>query len=264
MFVPKRLLPVSIGLVLSSLVSTPQLNKKDLSIDFPNHFNSFALAQTVQGYVPPPRRISRTQRRDGSGSRGCSNSKAIATSLTLLVPSDHVPTTVSSRPTFLWYVSNVVSAPVKFTLVDQQSHKPVFRKQLKIQKAGIMQLQIPSTAPALVEGKQYQWVVALACNKQRPSEDTYAYAWIKRVPIEGEIAQVLAGVRSGQERALILAQAGIWYDAASTLYESSQKNSNKPLAFNSFSKLLDQVGLSKISQEVSQVLERQQQISTQK
>lgn len=254
----QRLLPLSIGLGLI----IPQLST-DSFVNFPSHLNSpaSASAQTVQGYVPPPRRISRTQRRDGSGSRGCSNSKAIATSLTLLVPSDHVPTTVSSHPTFLWYVSNVVSAPVRFTLVDQESLKPVFKKQLKIQKAGIMQLQVPPSVPALVEGKQYRWAVALVCNKQRPSENTYAYAWIERVPLEGKLAQILAGATSGQERALILARAGIWYDAASTLYETSQKNSNQRLAFSafdSFSKLLEQVGLS----EVSQVFEREQQFST--
>lgn len=255
MFVPKRLLPLSIGVMLSSLISIPQLNKKHLSIDFPNRFNSVASAQTVEGYVPPPRRISRTQRRDGSGSRGCRNSKAIATSLTLLVPSDHVPTTVSSHPTFLWYVSDVVAAPVRFTLVEQQSLKPVFTKQLKIQKAGIMQLQIPSSAPALVEGKQYRWTVALVCNKKRPSENKNAYAWIERAPLEGKLPQILAGATSRQERALILAQAGIWYDAVSTLYETSQRNSDKRLAFsasNSFSQLLEQVGLS----EISQVTER--------
>lgn len=265
MFIPKRLLSVSVGVLFSSLISIPQLSK-DLFIDFPNSLNSFASGQTVEGYVPPPRRISRTQRRDGSGSRGCSNSKAIATSLTLIVPSNHVPTTVSNHPTFLWYVSEVVSAPVKFTLIEQQSLKPVFKKQLKIQKAGIMQLQIPSRAPALVEGKQYRWTVALVCNERRPSENTYAYAWIERVPLDGELAQLLAGVTSRQERALILARAGIWYDAASTLYEISQRNSDKRVvfsAFDNFTKLLRQVGLSKLSQEVTQAIEREQQISTQ-
>lgn len=258
MVAPKRLLFASIG-VLFSLISIPHLNKHSIA-NLPTGLDS-ALAQPLQGYVPPPR-IDQTQPRDGSGARGCANSKAIAASLNLLVPKDHIATTISERPTFLWYLSDKISAPITFTLVDQQSVEPIWEQRMKVEKPGIIQLQIPPSVPALVEGKEYRWTVTLICNEMRPSENTYASAGIERVPVTKELAQKLARASNPQERALILAQSGIWYDAASTLYEISQQKSNKRLALsaiNNFSELLKQIGLF----QVSHVFEQEQKFSSQ-
>ena len=243
MIVPKRILAVSIGAASLSLLSIlPITSKINTFTTLP--IQLAALAETVQGYIPPPRRIRRTQRSDGSGSRGCSQTTPV--SLTLLTPSDHVATTVSGRPTFLWYISELTNAPMRFTLVEPGVSEPVVDKQLKVDKPGIVQMQLPSDALELVEGKEYRWTVSIVCNENRPSENVYARAWILRVPNTPSLVQKLTAVTGNQDSAMIYAQSGVWYDAISTIYLDSLANPSDQLSSVYFHELLDQVGLSKV------------------
>jgi len=77
-------------------------------------FSKKVSAQTTQIYIPPAR-SGPTSRTKAAGSRGCDQSGN--TNLQLIVPDDHIPLTVSARPTFFWYVSNT-TLPVRFTLVE--------------------------------------------------------------------------------------------------------------------------------------------------
>lgn len=58
-----------------------------------------ARAGIFQGYNPPTS-FGRIQRTHGAGSRGC-NKMNTPVSLNLVAPTDHIATTVSSRPTSL-------------------------------------------------------------------------------------------------------------------------------------------------------------------
>ena len=92
--------------------------------------SSKLIAGIIQGYAPP---ISpdRPQRTEGSGSRGCSKNKDVA--LDLVVPNDHVATTVLGHPIFLWRVS--APAEISFALVEPGVVKPILEKQLEVKKS---------------------------------------------------------------------------------------------------------------------------------
>lgn len=244
----EKLLTVSTGVVvfiITPMLLIPYSNKSPI-INLSNQLEKPSVAQTVAEYVPPPHPIKRTQRRDGSGSRGCSEINA--TGLTLITPQDHVPTTISGHPTFLWYVSNTTPVQISFTLVEPEVSDSVFEKRLKVDKPGIISLRLPSNVPELIEGKEYKWTVSVICNEKRPTENTYAFAWIQRVPATPELSQKLAGASDKQKRSLIYAQSGIWYDAISMLYTNSQYNTQQNLqALEIFSSLLRQVGLSELA-----------------
>ena len=207
---------------------------------------SFASAAEPE-YIPPSG-LSRPQRTEGGGARGCTNS--IPVSLSLLTPKDHIAQTVSAHPTFLWHISDATSTPMVFTLVERNVSQPIFQKQLKADKSGIVRLEVPQDAPALVEGKEYRWTVTLICSHKRPSENIYARAWIERVAIAPNLAQKLAVADSERDRALIYAQSGIWYDALSMLNKVHEVNPKDSQAFGSFISLLEQVGLTKVANTI--------------
>lgn len=212
-----------------------------LLLPIPMNQGSVAEAGIIQGYVPPqsPQRLRRTQ---GAGSRGCSEGKPI--SLNLITPNDHVATTVSAHPTFMWHVS--APAPMSFALVEPGVAKPVLEKQLQVEKAGIVQLDLPQEIPQLVEGKEYRWTVSIVCNENNPAENIYAQSWIKRVRITPNLKQKLGTVTQERERAAVYAQNGVWYDASATIYKALQEAPRDRLTSEYLTKLLEQVGLSNL------------------
>lgn len=217
-------------------------------------FSAKVSAQTSQVYIPPvgPSKPSRTK---GSGSRGCDakvgqasdHRLSGATNLQLIVPKDHVPLTVSARPTFFWYVSDT-SLPVRFTLVEPGIAKPIEDRTFNVTRPGIVQLTLPSDVAGLALGKEYRWTVSLVCNKERPSENTYAYSSIKRVGISLELKSKLARARQNpEERSLVYARSGIWYDALLSSYIGYKANPQGKVANWYFSKLLTQIGMPAVS-----------------
>ena len=208
------------------------------------NFSKKVSAQTAQIYIPPVG-TSSTSRTKGAGSRGCDQSGN--TNLQLLVPDDHLPLTVSARPTFFWYVSDTI-LPVRFTLVEPGVAKPIVDRSFKVKRPGIVQLELPSDVPGLALGKEYRWTVSLVCNKERPSENIYADSSIKRVTVTPKLAQTLAeSGKEPQKRSLVYARSGIWYDALNSSYISYKANPHGKVTFWYFSKLLSQVGMPAVS-----------------
>lgn len=205
--------------------------------------NGSAIAQQIQQYVPPGG--SRPQRTVGSGARGCTNS--IPVTLNLLTPQNHTARTTLSRPTFLWHVSQATTVPMVFTLSAQGSNQPVFQKELKADKAGIVRLEMPQEAPELASGKEYRWTVVLVCNAKRPSQNINARAWIERVATTPELSRKLAKATDERDRAFAYAQSSIWYDAVAILSQLQSNNPRESQATEAFVSLLDQVGLTKVA-----------------
>ena len=86
------------------------------------------------------------------------------------------------------------------------------------------------------------------CNKERPSENSYADSSIKRIAITPELAQTLAKVGpEPQKCSLVYARSGIWYDALNSSYISYRANPQGKVTFWYFSKLLSQVGMPTVS-----------------
>jgi hypothetical protein len=217
-------------------------------------------------YVPP---VARNPRRSqGSGSRGC-NESLPGDLVTLLIPSkDYTAQTTLGHPTFFWHLSQAVSVPMKFSLVEPGVAQPVFVKQIDSPQAGIVQLELPKDRPELVTGKIYTWSVTVVCNAKRPSANPYFYSWIERVPIPPALEEQLSangantratmGMRATEsslavrDRAAVYAQAGLWYDALA-LIATQSPNSRISLS-EDFLTLLDQVGLSKVTKQTRQSL----------
>ncbi|MEM6445337.1 MAG: DUF928 domain-containing protein [Cyanobacteria bacterium P01_D01_bin.123] len=172
-------------------------------------------AGTFFGYSPPDRGAPRRTR--GAGSRGCQATRPLG--LTLLVPSDHTGRTISSHPTFAWHLAGATDVPVEFTLVQPGVAQPLYAVTLPQQPEGYGQIALPAEVPALEIGQEYRWSVEAICNPKRPSSNIFAQGWIERIELSPELAQTLERTSNRRDEALVYAEAGVWFEALSTLSE---------------------------------------------
>ncbi len=199
---------------------------------------TISLPDAQAQYTPTDR--TRPQRTQGGGSRGCVNAEPV--SLQLLVPEEDRSRTVSSHPTLSWYISAVPSTPLELALVEEGVAKPILVKRLTVKNAGLMQFKLPQDASGLEIGKEYRWTVSLICNPERPSQSTYARAWIGRSAISASLDKTLAN-KSSYDKALAYIKAGIWYDAIASITEPQLSGSDLTLASTLFKDLMQQVGI---------------------
>ena len=214
----------------------------------PAHFTPTILAQIVsstsiqQVYQPPPGKPRRQYRKAG-GSRGCN--RKVTNAITLLVPEDRIPLTLSEHPTFWWYSSQELSLPLRFTLLEP-GQKPIYSQELTLNKSGLIALTLPETVPPLEVGKEYRWSVSILCNRQKPSQNAVAQAWIERVSVPQPKVEETEQLSCN----LAYARAGLWYDALSCgISRSNQPNSPSLMAQEIFSSLLKEVNLDYIIDE---------------
>ena len=154
-----------------------------------------------------------------SGGRGCSTSTLPVASevpaLILLAPGKP-GRTVSTRPTFAWFVRDAASLPIEFRLYEQDNDRFKLVKEIKDDRlrsmAGIMVMAPGGALPELSVGKRYRWQVELVCNPDRPSSNFFAEAVIDVVPMQAGLKQQLAQTRDRLNQAKLYAQANLWYD----------------------------------------------------
>lgn len=244
--------------VLSVLNPLPTHAQNSANIVLSNQ--SILLSQSTGSrirFVPPVNKNPRQSQ--GSGSRGCRNQSVQANLVTLLIPSkEYVGQTLSGRPTFFWHLSQPVSVPMQFSLVEDKSGgKTVLKQQIDSPQPGIIQVEIPQNQPELVTGRLYRWNITLLCNANRPSENVFLQSWIERVSATPTLKQQLAGARLNRnstpqqlrDRASIYARSGLWYDAITTLSDALKANPQNTLVQDDFFSLLDQVGLSEVAKQ---------------
>ncbi len=245
--------------VFTNLPANAESNSPSVPLVDKNFLVSQARGSRIR-FVPPADKS--TLRSQGSGSRGCEDSLQ-ENLVTLLIPSkDYIGQTVSGHPTFFWHLSQPVSVPMKFTLREPGVAKPLYVKQVDSPKVGTIQIELPKDLPELVSGRKYGWSVTLECNPRRPSANPYFYSWIERVPATPVLEQQLAAATSQtssppetlRKRALIYAQAGLWYNSLADISTAVTANPNNSSLQEDFLDLLAQVGLTEVAKQEQQRL----------
>ncbi|MCJ8279136.1 MAG: DUF928 domain-containing protein [Rivularia sp. ALOHA_DT_140] len=199
-------------------------------------------------FTPPGRQAPKTNTVPG-GSRGdsCAIGKANKdnASIVKLLPESNIGLTTQQRPSIMLYVPQTTAKKVFFSIQDENfNHHYQTTLQLP-QQAGVMQIKLPASAPALATKTQYQYSVAIICGQDLEPDDYLVSGWIERV-------QPKANPRSQRpsvELASKFAKQGIWLDAVSTLYELRKSQPSNQSVVNSWEQLLNSAGLSEISRE---------------
>jgi hypothetical protein len=135
--------------------------------------------------------------------------------LTTLAPHQSVGQTVSTHPSFAWFVPEPQPTPLEFQLYEYSAsgeRQLVYKTELQ-SNPGIMTLSLPKEHPGLAVGHSYYWQVILFCNPNRPSTALVAHAEIEVVNQLPSLQTALSETSNLMEQVNLYAEAGLWYDA---------------------------------------------------
>jgi hypothetical protein len=199
-----------------------------------------ATSVAVPIYKPPVR--GAPGGRVGGGTRG----KDQTFTLSVLAP-NHTGLTSQEQPVLYWYISKPISAPIVFTLSDDDA-KPLVEQVLTPPfTAGVQRLRLADFGTRLASGKQYQWYVGLIPDSKRRSKDILAGATIERAGLPEPVASRISKASVGEVIG-IYAETGHWYDAMAILSDLIEANPSDVALRSQRVALMRQVGLNDIAE----------------
>lgn len=253
-------LTLSVGLAISAtLPATASIKDTSASLSSSNN-SEILLAQRrsrlrfkVPGVRPSRGReggISRSSQITAS----CEGQQISMTSLLprtnlASLPKDkiEVESTVAAHPTFFVHVSQNSGQKAEFMVVNEKGDQIYKNSNITLSGSpGIVSLSIPANAPALDAGKPYYWSFTVACDDdwtKNPAVD----GWVKRVELNSTLANQLKRAVP-RDRPVLYADAGIWTDAVSTLFDLRKANPNDAQLRQDWEDLLKSVGLDTVAQ----------------
>jgi hypothetical protein len=194
-------------------------------------------------YTPPKKLTPRA--RVGGGLRGTDGSDPV---LVALVP-DHVGLTVKKSPVLNWFLSKPTTYPLKFTLIDIRSVKPVHEGLIPTpDHAGVQSINLKDWDLALEPDVQYRWYISAIRNPDSPSSDIVAGGVIERCEFSTCLIEMEVDLSCDRQSVLRNALRGFWYDAMACLCELIDSNPSDQALRRQRAALLNQIGLSGVAQ----------------
>lgn len=211
-------------------------------------FQDSVRANSIQ-FQPPQGGAPRGTR--GGASRGdaiCANNptQRHQPPFQLLTPKDsNFGLTQSDRPRFFAYIPPTQARQAMFAVKDEQG-KMLHKTTVPLTgEGGIIALKLPTNAPPLAIGKNYEWGIAILCGTKLRPDSPAATAWIKRIaPPPNEHAPKS---QLSLEQAAFLGRSGIWYDMLSTLVALQPYRSANPQIASAWATVLQASGFGEIS-----------------
>ena len=164
------------------------------------------------------------------GSRGCSSEVAVANdlpALILLAPTQSSSQTISTRPTFAWFVRDGGAWPMEFRLYEQDPASLETKLVAEIvdenfkSAPGITTLTLSEAMPQLVVGRKYLWQVELVCDRNRPSGNPFAEAEIEAIAPSVTLNAQLAQAKNELDRVALYEEKNLGYDALATVLNAT-------------------------------------------
>ncbi|WP_017305749.1 DUF928 domain-containing protein [Spirulina subsalsa] len=196
----------------------------------------------------PPDRGAPRSAADG-GTRGCTVQESGQKTLKALTPGQALPLTLSSHPTFFWYMPETRAESVTFVLNDRYENTVYSVTLDNPNQAGIMSMSLPEEERyALKTGENYHWYVFLTCNANDPTGDVFVDGWVQRLDESDPLAQQLLSP-GGNADLTRFAEAGIWHEALAGLVQKRQNAPNDQELAASWQEFLESVDLGQLAQE---------------
>ncbi|BAZ13410.1 hypothetical protein NIES4071_52490 [Calothrix sp. NIES-4071] len=164
---------------------------------------------------------NRSRTSTNTGSRGCPSTKK---SLTALMPKNNWENTLTEHPTF-WFYIPYERGRLTLILKDQETAATVARASYEISKgAGIMGFPIPKTALALKVKHAYRWRIYFSCDPNSQTPPTEVQGVVQRVAVDKVLKTKLASATTIEERIILYANQGFWYETITALIESRRSS----------------------------------------
>ncbi|NEP32571.1 MULTISPECIES: DUF928 domain-containing protein [unclassified Moorena] len=155
--------------------------------------------------------------------------------------------TVVSHPTFWFYVPYALTPdlPLEFVLQDENHNEIYWTKFVASSSSpSVVGIELPSTVASLEVGKQYRWYFVVKCERLGSPVVT---GWVKRMSLNPSLKNQLDQATL-EQKAIIYARSGIWYDTLNALAKLRQQNYSNDLLIKDWVKLLQSVDLDAITQ----------------
>lgn len=185
-------------------------------------FSWFTVETVANTYKPNKRKEQ--QQTQSTTNRGCGKSVA---QFQVLAPSDHIGKTTSKEPTFIFWFSELPENPLNISVTQPSVADPLWRSTLKVDKKGIVSLQLPQS----VSLKNEEFYVLTA---ELPMPTTCSVATDSSSFVRVVFQKVTLTNKLSNSESNSFSEKGIWYDALAENLTSPTK----------FTELLEQVGIS--------------------
>jgi hypothetical protein len=164
-----------------------------------------------------------------------------------LLPQSYSGTTIQERPTTFVYIPPSEAKTAIFSLHDENSNVQYQATIAVPETGGVIAIPLPSNAPALAVGKNYQWFMALQIDGELTPRTPYVDGWIQRIAAPAEMMANLNG-KDAMKRAEILGQNGIWYDCVAELAQARLQQPSDQISQREWQELLNDAELKDIAQ----------------
>jgi hypothetical protein len=253
------LLALSLGLVIPTgfpvLAQAQMLNQRGLAR---------SEVSTEQTHSPSTRRriplssqaravrfpnVGTPRRREGAAVRGScdfSEEKPIP-----LLPTTEPVLTAAKYPTFFVDLPKSSAKEAELLVLSSDKEREVYKTTVTLpDQPGIVSFSLPAdgTLPPLEVGKNYYWQLFVVCDPQDRDKDMLVEGTVQRVELNPNLVNELKKA-SLREYPAIYAEAGIWYDAVTSLAQLRRSSPNDSTIAADWAELLQSAGLDGIAQQ---------------
>jgi hypothetical protein len=192
-----------------------------------------------------PRQKTTPRARVGGSLRGTDGKDP---EIVALVP-DHVGLTIKQAPSLNWYLSKVTSLPIRFTLNDVRSVKPLHEGTIPTPgQAGVQSLKLKDLGLTLEPDVQYRWYISVIRDPDQPGTDIVAGGVIERCEFSTCLIEMEVALTCDRQSVLRNATRGLWYDSMSCLCDLITANQKDASLRRMRAALLKQVGLNSVAE----------------
>jgi hypothetical protein len=196
-------------------------------------------------YTPRNKNKTMPRARVGGSLRGTEGKDP---EIVALVP-DHVGLTVKQAPSLNWFLSKPTALPIRFTLIDTRTVKPIHEGTIPTPaQAGVQSLDFKDFGLTLEPDVQYRWYISAIRNPDSPSQDIVAGGMIERCEFSTCLVEMEVDLSCDQQSVVRNAQRGFWYDAVSCLSDLIRTHQQDPSFRRMRASLLKQVGLNGVAE----------------
>lgn len=163
------------------------------------------------------------------------------TTLSLLAPLDHEGLTQRAAPTLMWFISKPTRVQFRLVLSEPGEPAPLIEVVLDGSGArGIQSLDLDAYGIELEIGRTYRWGVAMVGDPTDGRDQAVAMTTLRRV--ESKTLDDKLSQSPARQRAHLLAEHGIWYDALAELTDRMEAGVDVAQWRALRSRLLDEAG----------------------
>jgi Domain of Unknown Function (DUF928) len=141
--------------------------------------------------------------------------------LTAFIPANNAGYTISGNPTFLFYIPHkqIKGSSLKFEI---QVDKKISQKYSlnTVIAPGIVRMEFPASFDRLETGKRYRWKLSYICNESAQNSPIVLEGAIERIKLSEDAQAKLKNVKSLEDKAILYAEYGVWFDLIELLTDS--------------------------------------------